>query len=473
MSGIRFNTSVLNQKATPALNSNTLANRPTAGYAGRIFFSTDTGQIFEDTGSTWTLLADAGVGGGSLETVTTNGNTTDKGIIITANGLSSNSVTIPTLTTGSVVFSGTSNQLQQDNANLFYDDTNNRLGLGTTTPGTPLDIHSTQNNILSLNNVSTGSSYILFQQNNTSLFKIGYTNGTTSFDITNVGTLTNPISINATTNITTFTGYTQLLQGISLGQPSGVGSNSTTINFYSQSGTYRYDAKVDASGNFQLAANGTATNLLISQAGLTTITSGIGVNGYAPSVSYAALFNGSVGIGTSSPAGILSVKGANNAGISLDQGNYNYYGAYTHVFSNSGYGTEYLRISNTGNLLVNTSTDAGYKLDIFGTGRFTGRLTSYGTIISTNTTGSESGYQYSDRSTGVTWLNYAQSGNTYFYNSTNGIVVYFSQAGAATFTGSIAIGNTVTASVNNVVTNKVAIVINGTQYYLLASTSSI
>ena len=79
------------------------------------------------------------------------------------------------------------------------------------------------------------------------------------------------------------------------------------------------------------------------------------------------------------------------------------------------------------------------------------------------------------------------SGNTYLKGATSGssdyaLVIQNSSAtnlflvrndGAATFSGSIAIGNTVTASVNNLVTNKVAIVINGTQYYLLASTSSI
>jgi hypothetical protein len=37
-------------------------------------------------------------------------------------------------TTGSVVFAGASGTYTQDNANFFWDDTNNRLGLGTTSP---------------------------------------------------------------------------------------------------------------------------------------------------------------------------------------------------------------------------------------------------------------------------------------------------------------------------------------------------
>jgi hypothetical protein len=47
--------------------------------------------------------------------------------------------TLPTFTTGSVIFGGTSG-LAQDNANFFWDDTNNRLGIGTNTPTNTLDV---------------------------------------------------------------------------------------------------------------------------------------------------------------------------------------------------------------------------------------------------------------------------------------------------------------------------------------------
>jgi len=47
-----------------------------------------------------------------------------------------NKFTLPSFTSGSVMFSnGTT--LAQDNANLFWDDTNNRLGIGTTSPTSP------------------------------------------------------------------------------------------------------------------------------------------------------------------------------------------------------------------------------------------------------------------------------------------------------------------------------------------------
>ena len=39
-----------------------------------------------------------------------------------------------TFTTGSIVFAGASGVYTEDNSNLFWDDTNNRLGIGTTSP---------------------------------------------------------------------------------------------------------------------------------------------------------------------------------------------------------------------------------------------------------------------------------------------------------------------------------------------------
>jgi len=52
-----------------------------------------------------------------------------------------NKFTLPALTSGSVLFSnGTT--IAQDNSNLFWDDTNNRLGIGTATPAHSLTINS-------------------------------------------------------------------------------------------------------------------------------------------------------------------------------------------------------------------------------------------------------------------------------------------------------------------------------------------
>jgi hypothetical protein len=43
-------------------------------------------------------------------------------------------------TAGSICFLGTTGTLMLDNANFFWDDTNNRLGIGTATPASTLDV---------------------------------------------------------------------------------------------------------------------------------------------------------------------------------------------------------------------------------------------------------------------------------------------------------------------------------------------
>jgi len=48
--------------------------------------------------------------------------------------------TSTTLTTGSVIFAGASGIYSQDNTNFFWDDTNNRLGIGTATPACSADV---------------------------------------------------------------------------------------------------------------------------------------------------------------------------------------------------------------------------------------------------------------------------------------------------------------------------------------------
>jgi len=55
--------SVLNQKGNPAFYQDTFALRPAAGYSGRIFIATDTGNLYRDDGTTWTQIATGGGGG--------------------------------------------------------------------------------------------------------------------------------------------------------------------------------------------------------------------------------------------------------------------------------------------------------------------------------------------------------------------------------------------------------------------------
>jgi hypothetical protein len=72
------------------------------------------------------------------------------------------SVTVLTasLTQGSVLFSGPSGVVTQDNTNFFWDDTNNYLGIGTTSPARPLHVSAAGGWRVSLTTSSTGFEFI-------------------------------------------------------------------------------------------------------------------------------------------------------------------------------------------------------------------------------------------------------------------------------------------------------------------------
>jgi hypothetical protein len=243
---------ILNQRGTPAMFTDTLANRPAFGFAGRLFISTDSGQIFEDTGSAWTLVADAGVGGGTLSSVCLNGNTTATGIVITAGGLSTNSLTNTSLTTGSILFADGGGLISQSNSTFFWDNTNKRLGIGTASPSGPLDIHATGTNAY-FNGTGSNNAYLQFQNAGVSKWRIGntYSSGANSFDIYNNGLATSAISIQSSSNDITLTGnLNNTGKVISTG---AIVSNSilSVINNGSVTGTNGYSS---FSGN--LANNG-------------------------------------------------------------------------------------------------------------------------------------------------------------------------------------------------------------------------
>ena len=172
MSTISVDYDVLNQRGSPAWFTDTFANIPTAGYVGRMFISKDTFAFYRDTGTGWDLIGGPGIG---------------------------------TLTGSGVVgqvsfFNGT--QVLAGNNNLFWDNTNSRLGINTTTPGQPLDIHSTGNTLVQLNNTTTANSNISFQNQNVAKWRVGnlYNAGANSFDIQNATTSTTALSISNTTN---------------------------------------------------------------------------------------------------------------------------------------------------------------------------------------------------------------------------------------------------------------------------------
>ncbi|HLP86575.1 MAG TPA: tail fiber domain-containing protein [Candidatus Paceibacterota bacterium] len=94
-----------------------------------------------------TSKQDTLVSGTNIKTI--NGNT-----VLGSGDMSIGTFNLPALTTGSVLFSDGST-IAQDNANLFWDDANNRLGIGTTTPEYRLQISDGANAFLSVDSTTS------------------------------------------------------------------------------------------------------------------------------------------------------------------------------------------------------------------------------------------------------------------------------------------------------------------------------
>jgi len=223
--------SILNQKGTPAFYSDIFANRPTYGFAGRVFISTDTGAIYEDTGTSWTLIADAGAGTtGTLQQVTTNGNTTTQGLVVTAGN----------------------------------------VAIGTATAGAPLDIHGT-GTIAQFNGTGTNNAYTFYQNAGTSKWRVGnfYNAGANSYDIHDSASAVTRLSIRNTGELS-ITGFETI-------------SNTPT---FASSGNYASNPSlsltIPASSTFNSGASysGMATSLLNSWGGNNTISNGAVMAGF-------------------------------------------------------------------------------------------------------------------------------------------------------------------------------------------------
>jgi hypothetical protein len=101
------------------------------------------------------------------------------------------------LTTGSVPFIGASGALSQDNANLFFDDTNNRLGINTNAPTTALDVFGS-GIIGRINGTSTNNAFLGFSSAGTNKWSIGNVQSDHRFRIYNEATTSELVSVLST-----------------------------------------------------------------------------------------------------------------------------------------------------------------------------------------------------------------------------------------------------------------------------------
>jgi len=213
-------------------------------------------------------------------------------------GLTVGTTPIASGTIGRVLFQGTGNVLQQSSS-LFWDSTNNRLGIGTSSPSVPLEVNGSAN--IQTLTIGLGNSAV---STNTALGNLTLRDNTTGFSNTAAG-------YQALRNNTT-------------------GSSNTAFGVQS------------------LVNNLTGTNNVgVGQSSLLTNTSGSNIT---------AIGWNAGGSNTTGSNNIFI--GFNSTGVSNTESNRTWIG-------NSSTATTWL----AGNVLINTTTDAGFRLDVNGTAR--------------------------------------------------------------------------------------------------------
>jgi len=510
--------SILNQRQTPAFYADTLANRPSAGFIGRIFVSTNTFEFYRDNGTTWDLI-----GGPGTSTVTGTG---ANGQVTYWNGTSS--------ITGS--------------NNLFFDAVNGHLGIGTITPGTALDVKHDQSTVVQLEQeTATNDTRIAFINSGVGLWRLGafYNAGANDFGLFDIAAAAQPVTVKRTTGqvligtstvgtgkltVASATGDNHI-QIVGATSPSlridsaesgptkriGLGLATAVNNFIQNSQNLDmciFNGSTSAAGNMlfgiydtglaniqEAARISSARNFLIG-----TITD----TGQKLQVSGTAYISGNTGIGTT-PSVLLhlakasaanqlwlqSTTGTNPAYMNfINSGGNNFIGVDnstgTGLFATGGaaYGfamltesaypllfgtnnTERMRITSGGNLLIGTTTDTGQKLQVSGTALITGaatfnnNVTAKGDLFIWGGNAAQSGQITANSAGGGLYI--AANGtnqNIRLVPTGTGFVQVTSQLDVLS---SISIANTVTAAVAAPSTHKVSILIGGVQYYLLAS----
>jgi len=269
-----------------------LAAFPASGSLKTIYIAEDTNKTYRWDGSTYVEISASA-----------------------ATGLTVGTTPISSGTIGRVLFQGTGNVLQQSSS-LFWDGTNERLGIGTSTPTSALDLFGS---------IGLGSA--------------------------------SSVGLNAVSGRITFKN----------------GTNNTRIESVQIDGTFPQNQRLDFYPH--------TSNAAAFQIGFNNITSVLNHN-----FSANALLTASSSVTFAHSSGVSEgIRfDATTKRIRLNSFYVSIEGNTNEVFQATDGTNVLMRLRGNGNLLLNTTTDAGFRLDVNGTSRITGLAYQTGYAYSVN-----------------------------------------------------------------------------------------
>jgi hypothetical protein len=205
--------------------------------------------------------------------------------------------------------------------------------------------------------------------------------------------------------------------------------NGTVALTLASTGAATFSSSVTAAGNSVVIRGAGLNNTVVSSTTLWADTAPlISIYNSSTTANTAAGFQMQVG-GGSAIAGVLGIaESTSQAAMGLFTGG-------------SGTVAEKMRITSAGNVLIGTTTDSGYKLDVSGTGRFTGDLTvgvtSGVNLILEKPTGAYLSFQNGATIRGSINGNNGTDGINLNYGASHTTALAIASTGAATFSSSV------------------------------------
>lgn len=261
-------------------------------------------------------------------------------------------------TQGSVLFVGPGSTLAQDNTNFFWNDTNNRLGIGTSSPSAQLTV-----------TVANAANQLaaLFTQNDT-------TNNPRAVSIVNAGTAASLfIDPNGNSSVSTSTGGAVLIENTgNLGSALVIYSNAGASTSGARLLSLRADNVLFDQAVMAISNDGTGAALSINGTGgtgvgVTISTAGTGSN-HSLGVNYT---------GTSATAAAGSFTSTNTAFTALQVSGHEF-----------GHGT--IKVSHVGDGISSDANASAHSIDLQNSDGGTGTTAAQGIFI-TSTTGGTTG----------------------------------------------------------------------------------
>ena len=266
---------------------------------------------------------------------------TNRGALSSSDWTTFNNKIGGTLATGQVAFGTAANTIGGGN-NLFWDNVNGRFGVGTSTPSSRAEIAQTSTGNLDYLTIYNSGGGAVNDQTALSFEHGGNRRSNKIFSTLESSTST---ALGFVTTASTVEAERWRITSTGILQSNGAQTIQTST------------------GNLTLATAGGNGNIILSPNGTGVVAIG--------TTSFQNIQSATLNVGSNRGAVTIGLSGIQDDGTFIDL---SYQRPMTFSFGTMTSNSEAMRLTSANNLLIGTTTDAGFRLDVNGTARVQGNL---------------------------------------------------------------------------------------------------